>query len=257
MILSNFYDNFPNSFKLSNCSETFQLQKKLSNFAWSFPTSLGSFQPKQNFSNFRLSKLNFPVSRFFQLPFPATRIPPLYFWAVLGSLYFDRSMVTYILTGPLIPIPMYSDRSVDLYISEQSMDPFIQSGPWIPIILNRPWIALFLTGPWISIFWPVHGSLYSGRSMDSYIHSGTRGILIMRMTHFISLESIWLISPSPYPLIFNMTHNAWSITYWVFRSGEFFIKFKSTHWRHHPSFFYIKKYIIISFDPWVKYDCIV
>ena len=73
--------------------------------------------------------------------------------------------------------------------------------------------------------------------MDSYIHSGTRGILIMRMTHSISLESIWLISPSPYPLIFNMTHNAWSITYWVFRSGEFFIKFKSTHWRHHPSFF--------------------
>ena len=248
MILSNFYDNFPNSLKLSNCSETFQLQRKLSNFAWSFLTSLGSFQPKKNFSNFRLSNLKLSSFSFLQTALSSyrTRILSLYFWPVCGSLYFwpvhgslywDRFIDINIIVGTWTPIFWPAHGS--LY-SEPSTDPFIQSGPWIPIILNRPWIPLFLTGPWISIFSPVHGSLYSGRSMDSYIHSGTRGILIMRMTHFISLESIWLISPSPYPLIFNMTHNAWSITYWVFRSGEFFIKFKSTHWRHHPSFFISK-----------------
>ena len=67
--------------ELSYCSETFQLQKKfsnfgrffpnslgsfqlrwvLSNFAWFFPTSLGSFQVKQKLSNFRLSNLKLLV----------------------------------------------------------------------------------------------------------------------------------------------------------------------------------------------------
>ena len=110
----------------------------------------------------------FDRSRFFQLPFPATRI-----------------------------LSLYSDRSVN---------PYILAGTWIPI---------FLTDPWIPIFRAVHGSLYSeqsvdpyvltvceslysGRSTDPYIQSGTRGILIMRMTHFLSLESIWLIPPSPF-----------------------------------------------------------
>ena len=36
--------NFPTSAKFSNSSEIFQLQKKLSYFAWSFPPSLGSFR---------------------------------------------------------------------------------------------------------------------------------------------------------------------------------------------------------------------
>ena len=48
-----------------NCGETFQLQKKLSNFVRFFPTSLGSFQIKQNFSNFRLSNLKFANFSFF------------------------------------------------------------------------------------------------------------------------------------------------------------------------------------------------
>ena len=41
--------------ELSNCSQTFQLWKKLSIFARVFPTSLDSFQLKQKLSNFRLS----------------------------------------------------------------------------------------------------------------------------------------------------------------------------------------------------------
>ena len=44
IIVLNFRDKFRSSFKFSNCSETFQLRKKLSNFARFFLTSLGSFQ---------------------------------------------------------------------------------------------------------------------------------------------------------------------------------------------------------------------
>ena len=43
------------SWKLSNCSETLQLQKKLSNFAKFFPTSHGSFQLRTVLSNFTRS----------------------------------------------------------------------------------------------------------------------------------------------------------------------------------------------------------
>ena len=43
---------------------------------------------------------------------------------------------------------IYSDRSID------------------PCILSGPWIPRFLSGPWITIFGPVHGFLYSDRSMD-------------------------------------------------------------------------------------------
>ena len=63
--LSNFSHNLPSSFRISNCSETFQLQRifptskdafqlrsGLSNFARLFPTSLGSFQPRSVLSNF-------------------------------------------------------------------------------------------------------------------------------------------------------------------------------------------------------------
>ena len=49
------HSNFPTAAKLSNFSnfsETFQLQKKLSNFARFFPTSIGSFQLRLALSNF-------------------------------------------------------------------------------------------------------------------------------------------------------------------------------------------------------------
>ena len=66
--------NFPTASKLSNFSETFQLQKKLSNFARFFPTSLGSFQLKQKLSNFRLSNLKLSNFSFFPTAI-STRIP--------------------------------------------------------------------------------------------------------------------------------------------------------------------------------------
>ena len=47
--------------ELSNCSESFQLQKKLSNFARFFPTLLGSLQLRSILSNFAWL---FPTSDF-------------------------------------------------------------------------------------------------------------------------------------------------------------------------------------------------
>ena len=43
----------------STSARTFQLQKKLSNFARFFPTSQGSFQLKQKLSNYRISNTSF------------------------------------------------------------------------------------------------------------------------------------------------------------------------------------------------------
>ena len=56
--LSNFSPNFPTAAKLSNSSETFQLQKKHSNFGRFFPTSLGSFQLRLALSNLNLSNMS-------------------------------------------------------------------------------------------------------------------------------------------------------------------------------------------------------
>ena len=85
--LSNFSHNLPSSFKISNCSETFQLQRifptsvgsfqfgsVLSNFNRFFPTSLGSFKLPLALSNFsetfqlRTFQIkNFSTSHSFQL----------------------------------------------------------------------------------------------------------------------------------------------------------------------------------------------
>ena len=72
--LSNVSQNFPTASKLSNFGETFQLKKKLSNFGRIFPTSVGSFQLQSvlpNFARFFLTSLgsfqlqrNFPTSDF-------------------------------------------------------------------------------------------------------------------------------------------------------------------------------------------------
>ena len=79
----------------------------------------------------------------------------------------ERSMHHFMVTGPWISI--FLPVRVSLY--------FI--GPWIPIFLNRPWIRIFLNRPlipvflaWIPIFWVVHGSLFSGRSIVSFILIG-------------------------------------------------------------------------------------
>ena len=58
------------------------------------------------------------------------------FWSVHGSLYFGRSMDPYILSGLW---SLYSERSVDPYISDRSVDPYILAGPSIPIFLTGPW----------------------------------------------------------------------------------------------------------------------
>ena len=49
----------------SKLESSFHLHSLLSNFAWLFPTSLGSFQLKQKLSNFRLSNLKLSNSSFF------------------------------------------------------------------------------------------------------------------------------------------------------------------------------------------------
>ena len=71
--MSNVCQNFPNAAKISNFSETFQLHKKLSNFARFFPTSLGSFKLKHKLSNFKLSNLKLCNFSFF----PTTRKPSI------------------------------------------------------------------------------------------------------------------------------------------------------------------------------------
>ena len=58
-----------------------------------------------------------------------------HFWVVHLSVYFERSMDTYILSGP--------------------------------------WISIFLIGSGIPIFWLVNGYFYSYRSMKSYILTST------------------------------------------------------------------------------------
>ena len=88
--------NFPTSVttfqvqpELSNCSESFQLQKKLSNFARFFPTLLGSLQLRSilsNFawlfptsaklSNFRLSNLKLSNFSFFPTALSNYTYPP-------------------------------------------------------------------------------------------------------------------------------------------------------------------------------------
>ena len=85
---------------LSNCGETFQLQRNfqtsnetfqhwsvLSNFACFFATSLASFQLKQKLSNFRLSKLKLSNFSFFsncsfQLHVSRKSVP----WALVGVI---------------------------------------------------------------------------------------------------------------------------------------------------------------------------
>ena len=75
------HSNFPTAAKLSNFSnfsETFQLQKKLSNFARFFPTSIGSFQLQSILSNFawlfptsaKLSNFSFFSTALFNYTYP-------------------------------------------------------------------------------------------------------------------------------------------------------------------------------------------
>ena len=77
--LSNLGQNFPNATKLSNFSEIFKLRKKVSNFAQFFPTSVSYLQLcfalsnlNRNFPTLDFPTKNFPIFRFFQLPFQTT-----------------------------------------------------------------------------------------------------------------------------------------------------------------------------------------
>ena len=81
-------------------------------------------------------------------------------WMSVKPCVFSGPCIT---SGPWIPIfwPvrgfLYADRSVEPYISEWSL------------YSDRSMDSYILAGPGIPIFWTVHGFLYSGQSMDPYI----------------------------------------------------------------------------------------
>ena len=114
-----------------------------------------------------------------------------------------RSKDPYVLSSPLISV--YSDWSLDSYISERSIDPFISErsvNPYIsersidPYIQTGQWIPIFLVGRLIPIFWPVHGSLYiSERSVNHYIYERSVDPYILSGPWILIF---WLVNESLY-----------------------------------------------------------